>query len=198
MKTMFMIILLGVLGLAGYMAYAVRTVTHDPAIWHVEPLQAMPSDSPNDYRVALPEFTEHRIDREAPVYAADARTLAAAFDEFVMAQPRVERVSGTVDEAWLTYVQRTETLMMPDYISVRFYDIDPDTGTEVEGETAQIGTDANTASDTEASAIVQTSAEPRATIALYSRSRFGYGDMGVNEQRVTAWLQALDSFVVQE
>ncbi|MHA3978581.1 DUF1499 domain-containing protein [Halovulum sp. GXIMD14794] len=198
MKTMFMVILLGVLGLAGYLAYAVRTVTHDPAIWHVEPLQALPSDSPNDYRVALTEFTEHRVDREAPVYAADARTLAAAFDEFVMAQPRVERVAGTVDEAWLTYVQRTETLMMPDYISVRFYDLDPEVAEAQEAETAQATTEGDDASDGEASAIVQTSAEPRASIALYSRSRFGYGDMGVNEARVTAWMRALDSFVVEE
>lgn len=37
--------------------------------------------------------------------------------------------------------------------------------------------------------------ERRSTIAVYSRSRYGYGDMGVNEARVTSWLQTLDSFI---
>ena len=34
----------------------------------------------------------------------------------------------------------------------------------------------------------------RSTIAIYSRSRFGYGDLGVNKARVEAWLETLSSF----
>ena len=40
--------------------------------------------------------------------------------------------------------------------------------------------------------------EKRSTIAVYSRSRYGYGDMGVNQARVTRWLQTLESFIETE
>jgi len=32
----------------------------------------------------------------------------------------------------------------------------------------------------------------RSSIAVYSRSRFGYSDFGVNKKRVKTWLLALD------
>ncbi|MEM8789652.1 MAG: DUF1499 domain-containing protein [Pseudomonadota bacterium] len=159
---MLLIIVLGVLLLGGYLAYSVRSVTHEPADWHVDPLAVPTSETPNSYRVAIPDFTEHLVDQAAPIYAVDASTLARAFDTFVMGQPRVERVAGTVEEGWMTYVQFTEQLRFPDYVSVRFYDFD-DAG--------------------------------KSTVAIYSRSRFGYGDMGVNQARVQAWLQSLASFV---
>ena len=161
MRTMFIIIVLGLLGLTGWAMYSIRTVTHDPAIWHVDPLTATPSQYPNYYRVARSDLTEWPVQQEAEIYAANAATVAAAFDAFVVAQPRVDRVAGTVEEGWLTYVQRTESFQFPDYISVRFYDID-DTG--------------------------------KSTLAIYSRSRFGQGDMGVNEARVKSWLTSIDSF----
>ena len=50
-------------------------------------------------------------------------TQQLAFDEFVMGQPRVERVAGTPQEGFVTYVQRTPQLQVPDYISVRFFDL---------------------------------------------------------------------------
>ncbi|MEM9228808.1 MAG: DUF1499 domain-containing protein [Pseudomonadota bacterium] len=162
---MFLIILLGILALGGYLAYTVQTVTHDPAVWHVDPLEVPPSDTPNSFRIAIPEFTEHPVDLQAPIYAVDAITLSRAFDTFVIGQPRVERVAGTPEEGWLTYVQRTPQLQLPDYISARFYNLE-DTG--------------------------------QSTLAIYSRSRFGYGDLGVNGARVRAWLGAIDSFVDEE
>ncbi|MEO1293880.1 MAG: DUF1499 domain-containing protein [Pseudomonadota bacterium] len=166
MRVMFVVIVLALMGLAAYLAYTVRTVVHEPAEWHVDPLTVLPSETPNSFRVAIPAFTEYEVMLEAPIYDADAQTLALAFDEFVMAQPRVERIAGTVAEGWITYVQRTETLQFPDYISVRFYDLEA-------GENAD---------------------SAQATIAIYSRSRFGYADMGVNQERVTRWMTALESF----
>ena len=107
MRLIFIVVLFGLLGIGGYTFYNICTVTHDPAVWHVDPLEVEPSESPNDYRVAPSNATQHLVQFEAPVYEASAVTLAEAFDRFVMAQPRVERVGGTVEEAWLTYVQRT-------------------------------------------------------------------------------------------
>lgn len=159
---MLVIIIIGVLGLAAYLVYTVRTASHDPAVWHVDPLEVPQSPTPNAFRVALPDFTQQPIALIAPIYASDAATLAIAFDSFVIGQPRVERVAGTAQEGWLTYVQRTPQLQFPDYISVRFYDL----------------------GDTE-----------KSTVAIYSRSRYGYGDQGVNEARVRAWLTSLDTFV---
>lgn len=158
---MFVIIVIGLLAIAGWGIFTIRTVDHDPAVWHVDPLTVPQSETPNAFRVAVDELTDQPVQMEAPIYEANAQTIAQAFDAFVMAQPRVERVAGSVNEGWMTYVQRTEQLGFPDYISVRFYDLD-DTGTS--------------------------------TIAVYSRSRFGYGDMGVNEARVRSWLTSIDSF----
>lgn len=36
-------------------------------------------------------------------------------------------------------------------------------------------------------------AEDGATLAIFSRSRYGYSDLGVNETRVSSWLDALDA-----
>ena len=63
----------------------------------------------------------------------------------------------------MTYVQRTEKLKFPDYISVKFINLG----------------DGNT------------------TIAVYSRSRYGYADLGVNQARVEQWVRTLDSFKVE-
>lgn len=226
MRAMLIIIVLGLAGIAGFLYYKVQTVTHDPAVWHVDPLTVPPSPTPNSYRVAPPEFTEYPVGRPAPIYAADARTVAAAFDKFVMKQPRVQRVAGSVNEGWITYVQRTEVLHMPDYISVRFYDLEtgtpqapaePETVQQMldqpgeEGAGSDTGTDTaanDQANDTQATDAADANAggdaapakpaEPRSTIAIYSRSRFGYGDMGVNEARVNAWLASIDSFKVEQ
>lgn len=187
MRIMFVIIVLGIMGIAAFMVYTVRTVTHDPQVWHVDPLEVPPSETPNDFRVAIPAFTRHVVDIEAPIYSADAQTLAKAFDVFVMGQPRVDRVAGSVEEGWITYVQRSERLFFPDYVSVRFYDLDPPAAEPI-AEVADTDADAET--------VVTPPPPPadRATVAIYSRSRFGHGDMGVNGERVRAWMKALESF----
>jgi uncharacterized protein (DUF1499 family) len=37
----------------------------------------------------------------------------------------------------------------------------------------------------------------RSTLAIYSRSRLGYSDMGTNRKRITGWLAALHSAIGQ-
>ncbi len=143
-------------------AFYVRAVTasHNPADWHIDPLTVERPSSPNTYFVAPQGMVEAQVDREAPVYAVPAAIMAKAFNDYVLTQPNALVVDGQVEGLWLTYVQRTPTLKMPDYITVKFIDLE----------------------------------DGKSTIAIYSRSRFGYGDMGVNKARVDTWLQSLSSF----
>lgn len=161
MRVMLAIVFIGIVAISLYTVFYIRTVGHDPQVWHLDPRSAPQSESPNSFRLVQSSLTDLPVDLEAPTYAVNAATLSEAFDRYVMGQPRVERVAGSTEEAFITYVQRTEGLQFPDYISVQFYDFG-DTGTS--------------------------------TIAIYSRSRFGYADMGVNEARVKAWLKSIASF----
>ncbi|MFQ5622932.1 MAG: DUF1499 domain-containing protein [Paracoccaceae bacterium] len=147
----------------GFLAYRVLYAEHDPAVWHVDPLTAPPQPTPNGFRVAPAAMSKFPPDAEAPVYGASAEVLAQALDDFVLAQLYAERIAGSPDNLWMTYVQRTPTLRIPDYISVKLVPL----------------------------------ADDRSTIAVFSRSRFGYGDMGVNEKRVRGWLATLGSFEVE-
>lgn len=147
--------------LAGFgLYYYVSNVPHEPAVWHVDPLTEPSSPTPNSYRVAPPNLTDEQVDRVAPVYLANPSLMAKAFDDFVLSRLKVKRIAGSPEEGWMTYVQKSPKLNLPDYISVKFIDL---TG-------------------------------GRSTVAIYSRSRFGHGDMGVNEARVSSWMTALESF----
>jgi len=143
-------------------AFYVRAVSasHDPAEWHVDPLTAERPASPNTYYVAPQAMVQASVDLEAPIYTVPAAIMAKAFDDYVQTQPNIIALASDDGGLWATYVQRTPTLKMPDYISVKFIDLE----------------------------------EGRSTIAIYSRSRFGYGDMGVNKARVDLWLQSMSSF----
>lgn len=161
MQRMAIYMILAILLVIG--AFYVRAVTasHDPAEWHIDPLTVERPPSPNTYFVAPQNIVEAGVDLEAPVYAVPATIMANAFNDYVLRQPNALLIAGGVDTLWLTYVQRTPTLKMPDYVSVKFIELE----------------------------------EGKSTIAIYSRSRFGYGDMGVNKARVSSWLQSLSSFV---
>jgi uncharacterized protein DUF1499 len=159
----FLILFLGALGL-GMQAYRILTAEHDPAVWHVDPLEAADQPTPNGYRVAPSDKSKFPPDDEAPVYAGNAQVLAKAFDDFVMSQLFVQRIAGRPDDLWMTYVQRTPKLRIPDYISVKFIELGKD----------------------------------RSSIAIFSRSRYGYGDLGVNEARVRLWLGTLQSFEIEQ
>ncbi len=144
----------------GAMYFRIISAGHDPEVWHVDPLDFTIQTTPNTYYVAPQAMVHNTVDREAPIYAADAKTMAKALDDFIMTQQQTTRIAGSPREMWMTYVQRTPTLRMPDYISIRLIDL-PD---------------------------------GKSTIAVYSRSRYGYGDMGVNKARVELWLNSIASF----
>ena len=165
MKIMFTVIVALCIGAVIFALVAVRTATHDPAVWHVDPIAFVDPTTPNFYRVGPSERMSMRPQIESPIYVGSPQLLSEAFDTFVMGQPRVQRINPDVDkaiaDAWVTYVQTTPQIGFPDYISVRF--IDNGDGTS--------------------------------RIALISRSRFGHGDLGVNEARVKEWLPGLEAFV---
>lgn len=161
MVRMFFFLVFITVAVAGWLFYSVLSAEHDEAVWHVDPLTEPQTIKPHSYRMAPPALTEEFVDIPSPVFSANPTLMAKAFDDFVMRQNKTIRLAGSPDEGWMTYVQRTPSLSFPDYISVKFFDLNGG----------------------------------KSTIAIYSRSRFGYSDQGVNEARVTAWVGALQSFV---
>ena len=153
------LIFLTLAGIAGGFYY-VSTVDSDPAVWHVDPLTAPTPVKPHSFRMAPPGLTEEIVDMESPVYSANPTLMAKAFDDFVLSQNKTKRIAGSPEEGWMTYVQRTPRWNFPDYISVKFIDLNGG----------------------------------KSTIAVFSRSRFGYSDLGVNEARVKTWVKTLQSF----
>ncbi len=162
MKTIASLILVFVIGAVGLTLYKIRTAEHDPSLWHVDPLHAIAALTPNHYRLAPAEMTDQEVDEVAPVYTGDIHDIAQAFDKFVLTQRDTVKIAGSVEENWITYVQRTPRLKIPDYISVKFIPL------ELPG---------------------------KVTIAVFSRSRYGNGDMGVNEARVKIWMSSLEAFI---
>lgn len=135
----------------------VRVAKDDPVVWHIDPTDVVKGGKPNQY-LLLPTGDKSK----SPVFAISATELASAFDNMALAQPRVIRLAGNVDNLWITYVQRSGWMRFPDYISVKFID-NPD------------GT---------------------ASLAIYSRSRFGRSDLGVNRARIKMWIKALGQTIV--
>jgi uncharacterized protein (DUF1499 family) len=142
---------------AGVLAISMRWVADDPAVWHVDPATAQRTGAPNDYLVAPEGATAAAPDRIARVHPSSPRELLQKLDAVAMRAPRTERIGGSLDEGWITYVQRSRVVGFPDYVSVRAID--------VPGGSA---------------------------LVVWSRSRFGYGDFGVNKTRVEGWLATLD------
>lgn len=153
------IIVIIVVALA-FTMYRFVSASHDPAVWHVDPQVAEMPLTPNFYLVAPQEVMVATVSREAPQYSTDVPIVAKAFHEFIIRQSNIAVVAGSVDEGWITYVQRTPVLRIPDYITFKFLPLE----------------------------------DGASTVIIYSRSRFGYGDMGVNQARVDGWLESVASF----
>ena len=164
MKIMFTVIVALCIAAVVLMLVAVRTASHDPAEWHVDPITFVDPTTPNFYRVGPSDRMSMNPQVESPIYVGSPQLLAEAFDTFVMGKLRVQRINADVDkaidEAWITYVQTSPQVGFPDYISVKFID----------------------------------NGDGSSRVALISRSRYGHGDLGVNEARVTEWLPGLNAF----
>lgn len=107
-------IIVGVLAalFAGSIVF-VRSLSHDPAVWHVDPLTAPDPSTPNWYRVA-PDG-----ENTAPVFDVDVSTLSAALDRAVEQQSSVELLQDDRARGGpVTWVQRSTLFGFPDYISI--------------------------------------------------------------------------------
>jgi len=160
-----LILIVALIVVAGYATlFRVSTVDHNPDDWHVDPLTAIASKSPNSYRVAPSDLTSQPIDAQALIYNERPLVLAQAFDQFALTQRDTLRIAGLPSDLMMTYVQTSRRLKMPDYITVKFIELD----------------------------------ENLTTIAIFSRARFGYGDLGVNRRRIENWLKPMSSFEVPQ
>ncbi len=101
----------------------VRFATHDPALWHADPLTAPTPGTPNSWRVVPPGQSPGAAGQVSPIYRATPAELMAAFDRIALSKPDTERLAGSVDDGFVTYVQRTPLVKYPDYISVKAIDI---------------------------------------------------------------------------
>lgn len=91
-------------------AIAMRSVGHDPALWHVDPNVVTEIESGNQFLLNGPDAVR--------IFTPPART-AQVFHEQV-AQPYGARLlAGSPDEGWMTYVVTSRIFAFPDYVSVR-------------------------------------------------------------------------------
>jgi uncharacterized protein (DUF1499 family) len=154
--------------LAGAAGYSViRFSADDPARWHVDPARVQPGDRSNDFLAAPAGTTKVPADLESRLYPESPRALLARFDDMAGSQPRVRVVAGDPDSLMITYVQRSRYIGFPDYLTVR--------AVAFEGEVGEDGV-----------------RKTMSGLIIYSRSRYGRSDFGVNRARVELWLAALD------
>ena len=141
MKTVFIALLLIVVGGLVAASLYVRTSKTDLAEFTTIPQVTEPTDS-----ATMNSFLAARDMRVPGPEALDAVRKVA------LATPRTTLVSGSVEAGKMTFQTRSRVMGFPDYSTVA-----------VEGD----------------------------LLAIYARSRFGKGDMGVNKDRVQDWLGQL-------
>lgn len=166
MRALSRILLLVIIAVVGSALY-VRFAPLELTVADANPYFDMAPEEPN-WALAAPN--EAGLDDvrtiEAGVYAAGPEELMSAFEEVALSQPRVEPAPlATGDPLLRAFVQRSALMGFPDVISVRAIDLGAG--------------DAGT----------------RAGLVIYSRSVYGYSDLGVNGERVASWLAALDDRV---
>jgi uncharacterized protein (DUF1499 family) len=123
------LIVLGVLAAAVVIAAVmIRRLDHDADVWHVDPLTAPTPSTPNSYRVA-PADSAVEADAVAPVFEMPTQELAAQFDRIARDSGNVDVVGGSPESGFVTYLQSSSLFAFPDYISVKFIEIDANTST---------------------------------------------------------------------
>jgi len=168
--------LAGLLGILVVLAVAfavfLRVAPSDPARWHVDPVTVAPPGFPGAV------LMRPGGDPDSPRFAMDADALMAAFDRVARETPRVSVLAGSVEVRHVTYIARSALFGFPDYISVRALS---------DGFDGPDGPDGNGNGDGNAIG--------GARLAVFSRLRFGYDDLGVNAKRLDDWLTRIEGAV---
>lgn len=143
-------VVIGAVALAAAGALWVRLAPSDPARFHVDPLAAARSKTPNDAMLTL---------SESPMFDRAPAALLDALETVALAEPRTSVLAREGDG--VTFIQRSRAMGFPDYISVRAVSL----------------------------------CQRQTMLTIWSRSRFGYSDMGVNAARIERWMAALSGAV---
>lgn len=109
------------------LSIATRRKAIDPAAWHVDPLTSTGTGNPNWYRMVPGDADVDRDpkrDAVPPTFRVSAAELAAAFDAVATADDRVEVIAGSASAGFVTYMQRSLLFGFPDFISVKFIDLE--------------------------------------------------------------------------
>ena len=133
-----------------------------------------------------------------PTYRVSASRLYAAIQAVAAAQPRAFPAAAYADRLQAHWVVRSAVFNFPDEVTAQASpaQASPAQPSAVQATPAQAAPDqaapgqATSAQGISAQGISE--GTDTATLVLYSRSVYGYGDLGANRQRVAAWLAALD------
>lgn len=128
----------------------------------VDPKTVSAPSSPN-WALGAPKEakTTTRPTHEVPVFATGPEELLGYLDTVATQDGRVEVVASDNAALTRTYVQRSRVFGFPDIVSVQAIDLGF-------GDAGQ-----------------------RASVLLYSRSIYGYSDLGVNAARLDRWITGL-------
>lgn len=105
----------------------IRLAPDDTSTWHQDPLTTRAPDNPNWYRLLPGDAATQTVperDASAPIFDASVASLESTFDEVAMGDGRVKVLAGSAAEGFVTYVQRSALMGYPDYVSVRFIEVD--------------------------------------------------------------------------
>ena len=130
---------------------------------HLDPATAIPPSTPN-WAMALPVGAEigQLRTQDAPLWAATPLELIEAFETIALAQPRVERLDDEFGDPLWRSYVQRSKL-------IGYPDY-------ISVRAVEIGSPEGA----------------RASLMIYSRSVYGHSDMGVNGERVSEWLGALE------
>ncbi len=119
------------------------------------------TDNPNQFLVCPPGFCGTDPHADSPVFDVSVEQLRERWRDVVAVQPRVELLAEDEEGLQFDYVQRSARFRFPDIITVRFI------------------------------SVATYHSESQSTLAIYSRSIHGKSDLGVNRERIDAWLKIL-------